>query len=127
MWFWVWALLVVGTLVAAFVGGRHLWRSAVRLAREASRSGTTLGSAAERISAAVAEAEAGRPDTSPTLFDDPVTLRDGVAARRLARDGRRSVRRERHQATWQTWTGGTWLERRQAEKAAPVRDRPLGR
>lgn len=120
MWSWVWAVLVVGMVVAAFFAGRRLWRSGVRLAREASRASAVLGSAAERISAAVAEAEANRPDTSPTLFDDPTVLQARVEERRVARAGRRAVRRERYRVTWQGWTEQTWLERRQAEKAAGV-------
>lgn len=126
MWWWVWAVLVVGMLVGAFVRGRGLWRSGVRLAREASVAGAALGSAADRISAAVAEAEANRPDTSPVLFDDPTVLRERVAERRRARAGRRVVRRERYRGTWSTWTEQTWLERRQAEKAS-ARSSPGGR
>ncbi|MCZ2261628.1 hypothetical protein, partial [Isoptericola sp. QY 916] len=88
MWGWIWAGLVVATLVGAFFLGRHLWRTGVRALREASRAGEVLGSAADRISAAVAEAEAHRVDTSPTLFDDPVVLRERVAEGMIERAAR---------------------------------------
>ena len=117
MWWWVWSVLVVGTLVALFFVGRGLWRSGVGLARQASAASAALGSGAERISAAVAEAEANRPDTSPTLFDDASVVRARVAERRAERQVRRGARQERYRATWQVWTGRSWLERRQAEKA----------
>ncbi len=118
MWFWVWALLVVGTLVGAFFLGRHLWRAGVRVLREVGAAGRALGSGAERVSLAVAEAETHRVDTSATMFDDVVVLRERVRERRLARAGRRAERRERHRATWDLWARTGWLERRQAEKAA---------
>ncbi len=118
MWFWVWALLVVGTLVGAFFLGRDLWRAGVRVLREVSAAGRALGSGAERVSLAVAEAEGNRVDTSATMFDDVVVLRERVQARRLAREGRRAVRRERHRSTWDVWARTDWLERRRAEKAA---------
>ncbi|MCK9793606.1 hypothetical protein M1843_07600 [Isoptericola sp. 4D.3] len=118
MWGWIWAGLVVGTLVGAFFLGRHLWRAARRALAEASRAGEVLGSAADRMSAAVAEAEAQRADTSPTLFDDPVVLRERVAELRRARAARAAVRRERQAVTWRRWDSESWLARRTAQKAA---------
>ncbi|SKC71103.1 hypothetical protein [Krasilnikoviella flava] len=129
MWGWIWAGLVVGTLVGAFFLGRHLWRAGVRALREASRAGEVLGSAADRMSAAVAEAEAHRADTSPTLLDDPVLLRERVAERRRLKAERVAVRRERQAATWRRWDSEGWLAARTADKAAhaDLRSRTPGR
>ncbi len=117
MWFWVWAVLVLGTLAGAGLLARHLWRAGVRVVREASSAGATLSPGAERVSLAVADAEGRRVDTSPTLFDDETELRERVRERRLARAGRRARRYERHRATWRAWARASWLERRLAEKA----------
>ncbi|MGF0116808.1 hypothetical protein ACQFYA_10840 [Promicromonospora sp. Marseille-Q5078] len=127
MWGWIWAGLVVGTLVGAFFLGRHLWRVGVRTLREASRAGEALGSAGDRVSAAVAEAEAHRVDTSPTLFDDPTALRERVAQQRRRRAARATERRARQAATWQRWDAESWLSRRTAEKAGRAQARAHGR
>ena len=124
MWGWIWAGLVVGTLVGAFFVGRHLWRAGMRALREASRAGEALGSASDRMAAAVAEAEAHRADTSPTMFDDPVVLRERVADQRRLRAERAAVRRARQEATWSGWGTQSWLDRRSAEKAARAGGRP---
>jgi hypothetical protein len=116
VWFVVWTLLVLGTLAGAFLLGRHLWRAGTRLLREVSAAGATLGSSGDRISAAVAEAERNRVDTSPTLFDDPVLLRERVRARRLAAAARKAERHARYRATARTWEE-PWLERRTAQTA----------
>jgi hypothetical protein len=121
MWLWVWAALILSALAGAAVVGRDLWRAGVRVVREVSRAGSTLSSGTERVSLAVAEAEARRVDTSPTLFDDETQLRERVRERRLARAGRRALRYERHRATWQVWASAPWLERRQAERRRQAR------
>ncbi|MGW8568262.1 hypothetical protein [Isoptericola sp. NPDC055881] len=118
MWGWIWAGLVVGTLVGAFLVGRHLWRAGTRTLREASRAGELLGAASDRMATAVAQAEAHRADTSPTLFDDPVVLRERVAEQRRRRAERAAARRARQQVTAQGWGTERWLRRRTAEKAA---------
>lgn len=132
MWGWIWAGLVVATLVGAFFLGRHLWRAGMRALREASRSADVLGSLMDRVSLAVADAEADRADTSPTLFDDPVVLRERVAERRRLKAERAEARRERRAATWRRWQTESWLAARTADKAAhaelrsrtPARRRP---
>jgi len=127
MWGWIWAGLVVGTLVGAFFLGRHLWRAGMRALREASRAGEALGSASDRIMASVAEAEAHRADTSPTMFDDPVVLRERVADQRRRRAERAAVRRARQEETWRGWGTQAWLDRRTAEKASRAGGRSGGR
>ena len=67
MWFWVWTLLVVGTLVGAFFLARHLWRSVKGLGRELSRASQVaadMSARADELSRALEEAQ---PSTAPTL------------------------------------------------------------
>ncbi|OLT49512.1 hypothetical protein [Cellulosimicrobium sp. CUA-896] len=103
MWFWVWTLLVVGTLVGAFLLGRRLWRSVRELGRELSRASevaSELGARAEELSRRL---EAAQPSTAPTLFDDPVELRHRVHALRADRHERRGERRRRDERVWARW------------------------
>lgn len=111
---WGWTLLVVGAL--AFLGwiAWGVVRSGLALLREAAAAGRTFGDASERVSDAVARAEAQRADTSATMFDPPASLHARVEGRRRARARRRGERRARQSATWQVWRSGTWLERRRA-------------
>jgi hypothetical protein len=118
MWFAVWSVLVVATLVGAALLGRDLWRKARRLGAELSRASAALDAASARISQAVAEAEAGAPEIRATMFDDPTDLRERVADLRLARAGRAEARRERHRAVAQTWSLDGWLAGRRAARAA---------
>ncbi|AEG44298.1 hypothetical protein [Isoptericola variabilis] len=117
-WWFVWVPLVLATAGGAFLLGRSLWRAVVRLLREVAAAGGALSSSGERVSAAVAQAEARRVDTSPTLFDDVTVLRERVRERREARRARRDARFVRHRATWQEWSRASWLERRTAQKRA---------
>ncbi|MDF9877986.1 hypothetical protein [Cellulosimicrobium cellulans] len=103
MWFWVWTLLVVGTLVGAFFLARHLWRSAKGLGRElsrASRVAADMSARADELSRALEEAQ---PSTAPTLFDDPVVLQERVDLLRAERAERRVLRRRRDEQVWSRW------------------------
>jgi hypothetical protein len=103
MWFWVWTLLVVGTLVGAFLLGRRLWRSVRALGRELSRASqvaSELGARAEELSRRL---EAQQPSTAPTLFDDPAELRRRVDVLRADRADRRVERRRRDEQAWARW------------------------
>lgn len=103
MWFWVWTLLVVGTLVGAAFLARDLWRRARALMAELSRAGDIAGRAAERIGEAAARASETASAPMPTLFDDMTVHYERVSVQRAARAERRGVRRTRHLATWQKW------------------------
>lgn len=118
MWFAVWSVLVVATLVGAALLGRDLWRKARRLGAELSRASAELDAANARISRAVAEAEAAAPEIRPTMFDDPTELHERVADLRLARAERAEARRERHRAVARSWSLEGWLAGRQAARAA---------
>ncbi|WP_277210340.1 hypothetical protein [Isoptericola croceus] len=123
MWGGVWTVLVLCALV--FLGW-IVWgvvSAGLRLMREAGEAGQTFGAASQRVSDAVAQAEAARADTSPTMFDPPAELHARVQRRREVRRGRRDDRRGRQAATWQVWRTSSWLERRQSRgrSAAPPR------
>ena len=49
MWFWVWTLLIVGSLVGAFFLARSLWRSAKSLLEELSRASARIGESSDRL------------------------------------------------------------------------------
>lgn len=119
MWWWVWVLLGLGALAAVAALAWTLWRAGVRTLREVGRSGETFSSVGAR--AAEAAEAATPPDTSPTIFDDPVTLHARVADVRERREARRAERRARSRVTWQGWAAGpsaveAWLRRREAAK-----------
>lgn len=104
MWFWVWTVLVVGTLVGAFFLGRDLWRRAKALGRELARASEVLDRLQARADELTAQAAREAVPTGPTLFDDPDVLRERVEARRAARADRRAARQARREVVWQRWT-----------------------
>ena len=112
MWWLIWGVIVVGTLVGAFFLLRDLWRKAVTLGRALAEAAESFSAASQRIADAVEAAQATAPDTSPTLFDDPVELRERVTALREAKAGRAAARRARHWATARTWSLDAWLRSR---------------
>ncbi|GEA82848.1 hypothetical protein [Cellulomonas gelida] len=103
MWFAVWSLLVVGTLVGAFFLGRRLWRSVVELGRELARAGEAAGALAARAEELAEIAARERSDTSATLLADRDELREVVLRLRAARRARRDLRAERHADVARGW------------------------
>lgn len=105
MWFWVWTLLIVGTLVGAFFLARSLWRSAKGLFEELGRASQRFGESADRLQELSDRAReaAGTQHAGPSLFDDVTIHYQRVHAQRVARAGRRDARRARNVATWQKW------------------------
>ncbi|GAB2469854.1 hypothetical protein [Xylanimonas ulmi] len=122
MWWLVWGVLVVGTLVGAFFLGRDLWRKAVRLGHALGAASQELGDASARVADAVERAQANPADTSPTVFDDITELRQRVAEQRSARAERAAARRERQLATARGWSVEAWLAQR--ERARSVSSEP---
>ncbi|QAY62662.1 hypothetical protein ET495_04625 [Xylanimonas allomyrinae] len=120
MWWLVWGVLVVGTLVGAFFLGRDLWRKAVALGGALGEASRALGDASARIGDAVEDAAAHPVDTSPTLFDDMTSLHDRVVAQREARALRAAERRERQLATVRGWSVEAWLEARRSGRSTGV-------
>lgn len=100
LWFAVWFVLVVGTLVGAFFLARSLWRSAKALLAELERLGDVLDRLAERADALAATAGT---TPAPVVLDDPAPARARLAAAQLARAARRARRAERHEAAYRRW------------------------
>ena len=103
MWFTVWSVLVVGTLVGAFFLGRDLWRKAKALLRQVSEASVVMDRFAQRTDETTAALAASAPSTAPTLFDDPVLLHERVEELRAQRAERRAGRRTRNKVTWDRW------------------------
>ncbi len=118
MWWLIWSILVVGTLVGAFFLLRDLWRKGMRLAKALSEASQTFADASVRISDAVEQAKANAPDTSPTIFDDPVELRERVTLLREERAERAAARRERRLAVARGWSLDAWLTQRKFAKSS---------
>ena len=101
LWFIVWLLLVIGTLVGAFFLGRRLYRSGRALVAEMGQAADLVGDLAARVS----ELEEAEPE-HPV---QPVDLADRAAGRRrwaeagAVRQARRTRRRGRYQATYERW------------------------
>lgn len=98
LWFSVWTLLVVGTLVGAFFLFRRLYRSGKALVVE-------LGRASDVLAEVAARAEQLEGLTVPA----PVDLHDREAARtrrdlaRVGTERRRAARAARHEAAYRRW------------------------
>lgn len=103
LWFTVWTVLVVGTLVGAFFLGRRLWRSGVALGRELGVAAQTWDVLARRLDELRSLAEDRAGETRPTVLADRDVLRERLDDVRAARDVRRFARAERHRRTWQGW------------------------
>ena len=103
LWFSVWTVLVLATLVGAFLLGRRLWRSGMALAKELGRAAEVTGELAARVDELQAAAAEFRPDTGPTVFADPAEMYDRYAELRVAAAGRRVARADRREATRRAW------------------------
>lgn len=105
MWFWMWTLLIVGTLVGAFFLARSLWRSARGLLEELGRASARIGESSDRLQELSDRAReaASTQHAGPSLFDDVTIHYQRVNAQRTARAGRKEARRARHVVTWQKW------------------------
>lgn len=101
LWFSVWTVLVVGTLVGAFWLGRDLWRKARALLDELNRATTTL----ERLEERQAELAALAPahPVEPVDLVDPTRAHERLATARLATQERRAARAARHEAVYARW------------------------
>ncbi|MDR0483165.1 MAG: hypothetical protein LBH13_08470 [Cellulomonadaceae bacterium] len=117
MWWLVWVVLVIGTLVGAFFLLRDLWRKAQRLARVAGESAETLGAVSARIQEAMDAAE--QPDTSPVVFENVAILQRRVDARAHLKQHRKEAKALARQERAKMWNLDTWLaERKQARGEA---------
>lgn len=101
LWFTVWAVLVVGTLVGAYFLGRSLWRKATALFAELGRAADVFARLGD------ASAHLGEEDRTPPvhaqLFADREPLRARIEELRRERGQRAERRAERHLATFARW------------------------
>ncbi|WP_448060734.1 hypothetical protein [Cellulomonas hominis] len=105
LWFAVWSLLVVGTLVAAFFLARDLWRKARALLAELERASGVLAAVADRAAELAEQAEAvAGADAGPDLFHDRDELRARRDRLRRERNERRARREARHKETIAGWS-----------------------
>lgn len=101
LWFSVWTLLVVGTLIGAFFLGRYVYRSGRLLLSEVGRASELLGELADKTDALAAAAPA-HPVRAVALGDHDEARRRWDEAG-TARTARRDRRRRRYQATYERW------------------------
>ncbi|QCB93608.1 hypothetical protein [Cellulomonas shaoxiangyii] len=108
LWTVVWVVLVLATLVGAFLLGRRLWRSAVALGAELRRASETLDLLGERVEQLEEAARAAQVRVRPALGQDVEVLGSRVQELRAARRARSAGRQDRHRATVQDATRRWW-------------------
>lgn len=102
LWFTVWTVLVVGSLVGAFFLLRHLYRSGKTLAVELGRATDTMAAVADRTAELTAAFEA-RSVPAPVELSDPEPARRRRAETLAVKARRREARAVRHEETYRRW------------------------
>lgn len=102
LWWILWTVLVVGTVVGGFFLVRHVVRSAKALGAELARATEVAERLEERV-AELTEAAAAAHPVEPVNVDDPERAQRGRAAAREVMDRRRARRDERREATYRRW------------------------
>jgi len=101
IWWVVWPVLVVGTMVGAFFLGRSLWRKTVALYHEVVR----LEEVAARLEVVLdARSETWVHPLAATEADLE-RWRTEIAERRAGRGARRAERHQRAYERWSRWWG----------------------
>ncbi len=98
LWFSVWTVLVLATLVGAFLLLRRLYRSGKALVVELTRASEVLAEVAER-----AEAIAGLTTPAPVDLHDVEAARARRAVAAVSTQRRRAARAARHEAAYRRW------------------------
>lgn len=111
IWWVVWLVLVLGTLVGAFFLGRDLWRRGRRLLAELERASQVLGELAEHASTLAEQAQeaerAARAAREAVLLPEPSDARARWAELRADALVRRERRRARDRAIREGWKAYT--------------------
>lgn len=111
VWWVVWTVLVLGTLVGAFFLGRSLWRRGRALVAELERASDVLGELAQHATTIAEQAQeaerAARAAREAVLLPDADASRDRWARLRAEAAERREARRERDRETRRTWRAYT--------------------
>lgn len=102
LWFTVWTVLVVGTLVGAFFLGRYLYRSGRALLAELGRAADVVAAVAERAEE-LGEAAQARAALAPVSLTDPEPARARRAVAAIATERRRAARAARHEDAYRRW------------------------
>ncbi len=101
-WFLIWTVLILGTVLGAFLLGRSLYRSGKAFVAELDRA----AEAAEALADRAVELDGMATQPAQVVLDDlePARLRMAEARlRRLARRARRDERRARAYERWQAF------------------------
>ncbi|NTW38458.1 MAG: hypothetical protein HGA44_00995 [Cellulomonadaceae bacterium] len=102
LWFTVWTVLVLATLVGAFFLGRHLYRSGRALAAAVARASDVMAELAERTSE-LTEAAQDAVHLAPVELADPAAARARLAETAVATERRRAAKGARREATFRRW------------------------
>jgi hypothetical protein len=102
IWFVLWSVLVVGTVLGGFFLLRHVYRSGKTLVAELGRAAEVFERLEERTAELAAAAEAAHP-VEPVTIDDPERARRIWAAAAEVKAGRRARRDARREATYRRW------------------------
>jgi hypothetical protein len=102
LWFTVWALLVVGTLVGAWFLGRRVYRSGKALAHELERAAEVLAQVSQRADE-LAAAAAERSVPAPVELVDPAPARARREVTAAVARRRRDARAARHERVYERW------------------------
>lgn len=102
LWFTVWSVLVVGTVVGAFLLLRHLYRSGKALLVEVDRAAELLDTLSTRADE-LADVVAAAHPVAPVDLRDPTGARARHAQAAEATARRRARRDERRAATYRRW------------------------
>lgn len=105
LWFTVWTLLVLGTLVGAFFLGRDLYRKGRRLLAELGRASEVFGEIAARGEERAEQLVLTAPAPVDLTDPEPARARHALAAQATAR--RRAARQARHEAVYARWRSFT--------------------
>lgn len=101
LWFTVWTLLVLGTLVGAFLLGRDLYRKGRRLLTELGRASEVFAAIAARGEERAGQLVLTTPAPVDLTDPEPARARRVLAAQGTAR--RRAARQARHEAAYARW------------------------
>lgn len=102
LWFTVWTVLVVGTLVGAFFLLRKVYRSGRALVAELGGASDVLSEVADRAEQLAAAADRAGA-LAPVNLIDPEPARARRAESALATARRRAARAARHEQTYRRW------------------------
>lgn len=103
MWFLIWTLLALGTLVGAFFLFRSLWRQFRALLREGGDSAERVGEIGATLQGRIDARIAQQPSTAATVGRDPELLRPRVAESRRVRAEHKEHRRRPRPDIYARW------------------------